>query len=105
LQQTGNEMIRTMALVPNPRFGENQFQTKFAWEYKTENRNLQVGDVVSFACNGRGRGGHYNVTARITKINKKTFAATELPRSYRPGTLWQVYMDGKEVYVDLSWKE
>ena len=49
---------------------------------------LNVGDRVSFACNGRGRGGHYTVYGVITKVNRKTYAITERQGSYRPGTLW-----------------
>ena len=55
-----------------------------------DTRDLSVGDVIQFTCNGRGRGGHYNVTAKITKVNRKTVKAVEHARSYRPGTLWTV---------------
>jgi hypothetical protein len=51
---------------------------------------VKVGDIICFACNGRGRGGHYGVTAVVTKVNKKTLACTEKERSYRPGTLWVI---------------
>lgn len=56
-------------------------------------KELTVGDKVSFTCNGRGRGGHYNVTAFVTKVNRKTFKATEAERSYSPGTLWNIHED------------
>jgi len=51
---------------------------------------VNVGDKVEFTCNGRGRGGHYHVTAVVTKVNRKTIQATEADRSYRPGTLWRL---------------
>lgn len=54
---------------------------------------LQVGDVVRFTGNGKGRGGHCNVTVRVDKINRKTFNATEVEGSYRPGTLWGIGLD------------
>ena len=56
----------------------------------TNAKDLKDGDVIQFTCNGRGRGGHYNVTATVTKVNRKTVKATERERSYRPGTLWNV---------------
>lgn len=54
-----------------------------------------VGDNISFLCNGKGRGGHYRVYAKITKINQKTIAATENEGSYRPGTLWAIRQDSE----------
>ena len=51
---------------------------------------LKSGKVIEFTCNGRGRGGHYHVTATITKVNPKTVSAIEANRSYRPGTRWTV---------------
>ena len=51
---------------------------------------MKVGDLIEFTCNGRGRGGHYHVTAVVTKVNRKTVDATEAERSYLPGTLWRV---------------
>ena len=47
-----------------------------------------VGQTVHFTCNGKGRGGHYHVTAVVTKVNRKTAHLTEKERSYRPGSLW-----------------
>lgn len=47
-----------------------------------------VGQTVHFTCNGRGRGGHYFVTAVVTKVNSKNALLTEKERSYRPGTRW-----------------
>jgi hypothetical protein len=58
------------------------------WEYKDLGRDLLVGDTVTFTGNGRGRGGHYSVTALVTKVNRTTFKCTELPGSYGPGTLY-----------------
>jgi len=55
--------------------------------------DLKVGDVINFLCNGRGRGGHYGVTAKVTKVNRMTVAATEQPRSYSPGMLWRVHVN------------
>lgn len=51
---------------------------------------LAPGVVIEFTCNGRGRGGHYFVTATVTKVNRKTVAAVECNRSYSPGTRWSV---------------
>lgn len=51
-------------------------------------QNLSVGDTVHFTCNGRGRGGHYHVTAIVTKVNSKNALLTEKDRSYSPGTRW-----------------
>lgn len=51
---------------------------------------MKIGDKIEFTCNGRGRGGHYHVTAIVTKVNRKTVDATEAERSYRPGTLWRM---------------
>jgi hypothetical protein len=56
----------------------------------TSPSQLKVGDKIDFTCNGSGRGGHYRVGAIVTKVNRKTVAATEAERSYRPGTLWRV---------------
>ena len=53
--------------------------------------DLKIGDQVWFFCNGRGRGGHYRVHVEVKKINKKTFKAVEMPRSYSPGTEWTVH--------------
>jgi hypothetical protein len=60
---------------------------------------------VEFSCNGRGRGGHYHVTAIVTKINRKTFLATEAERSYHPGTLWRLKLDGEGIYINkgMQW--
>ena len=51
---------------------------------------MNVGDVVTFTCNGRGRGGHYSVRAIVTKVKPKTVDMTEADRSYRPGTNWNI---------------
>ena len=56
----------------------------------TDPKDLVVGEEFHFTCNGRGRGGHYSVFAKVTKVNRKTVAALELPRSYWPGTRWSV---------------
>jgi hypothetical protein len=47
-----------------------------------------VGQTVHFTCNGKGRGGHYHVTAVVTKVNSKNALLTEKERSYRPGSRW-----------------
>ena len=62
-------------------------------KYGKVNRDLRVGEIVTFLCNGRGRGGHLRVTARVTKVNRKTFRAVEMPGSYRPGTDWSVNIE------------
>lgn len=107
-------MIRTKQLVANPEYNPDLPKSitnqNLKWEYGYAD-GLKVGDVVVFLCNGRGRGGHFQVTARVTKVNKKTFKATELPRSYYPGTLWTVNytpeMEDRfgEIHIHLSWKE
>lgn len=51
---------------------------------------MKIGDIIEFTCSGSGRGGHYYVRAEVTKVNRKTVNATELPKSYRPGSLWNV---------------
>jgi len=51
---------------------------------------VNVGDKIEFTCNGQRRGGHYHVSAVVTKVNRKTVDATEAKRSYLPGTLWDM---------------
>jgi hypothetical protein len=51
---------------------------------------MNVGDSVRFICNDAGRGGHYNVTGVITKINRKTIEVTESAGSYKPKTPWRL---------------
>lgn len=63
------------------------------WVYETTDRMPKVGEIIQFTCNGRGRGGHYHVTAAITAVKRKTVNATEVARSYREGTLWNVKID------------
>ena len=113
-------MIKQKELVPNPAFdptlpvnymGPKAINTKSVWKYSDAERPLREGDVVEFLCNGRGRGGHVCVHAKVTKVNKKTFKATELPRSYHPGTNWTVNIahalepGNGGITIDLSWKE
>lgn len=62
---------------------------KSQWVFTTKSVPV-IGDTVSFACNGQGRGGHYNVTAKIIKINPKTLIVLEMEGSYRPGIEWRV---------------
>lgn len=70
------------------------------WVYaEADPDQLKVGDKVSFSCNGSGRGGHYSVTAIVTKLNKKTFKATEAEKSYRPGTPWRISKDIENLYI------
>ncbi len=108
-------MIKQRELVPNPAYNpelpRDWNNIPQLWKFSEAGRNLQVGDVVEFLCNGRGRGGHVRVFATVTKVNNKTFKATELPRSYSPGTLWTVsfahaFEPGNGgITIDLSWKE
>jgi hypothetical protein len=56
-------------------------------------KDIKVGNKIHFLCNGNGRGGHVMVSAIVTKLNRKTVDATEAPRSYRPGTLWNVHVN------------
>lgn len=70
------------------------------WIYETvPSAVLRVGDKVEFTCNGRGRGGHYHVTAIVTNINRKTFEAIEADKSYNPGTLWRLRLEDEEIYI------
>lgn len=75
------------------------------WVYGWESRDFKQGDRIHFLCNGRGRGGHFNVTAVVDKVNPKTLKATEQPRSYSPGTKWvlpKAYDERYgETYVEL----
>ena len=74
--------------------------TPAKWVYgQVPNDQLKVGDRVQFTCNGRGRGGHCNVVAHVTKLNRKTFSAIEDLRSYNPGTLWRVTLDTENLYI------
>jgi hypothetical protein len=120
-------MIKSKQIVPNPAFnpelpvnhsgyGPNGFDTKvinrpLIWKFADVTRPLQPGDVVEFLCSGRGRGNHLCVHARVTKVNKKTFKAIELPRSYSPGTNWTVNIEHAMVpgnggiTINLSWDE
>ena len=114
-------MIKQKELIPNPAFDPTRpinytdvraaLNRQFIWKFSDANRALREGDVVEFLCNGRGRGGHVHVHAKVTKVNRKTFKATELPRSYKPGTLWIVNIDNAMepgnggIIIDLSWKE
>lgn len=71
------------------------------WSFSWADRDFQKGDKITFTCDGRGRGGHYQVTAVVDKVNPKTIKATEAPGSYRPGTPWIVDRREKEIYVEL----
>lgn len=51
-------------------------------------KELTVGSRVFFG-GIRGRGGH-GAHAIITKMNKKTFLATEVKGSYVPGMKWRI---------------
>lgn len=86
--------MQAKQLIPNPAYdpglGRGISNQPMKWDFKPLGRQLQAGDMVEFLCNGRGRGGHVRVFAKVTKVNRKTFKATELPRSYSPGTLWNV---------------
>ena len=46
------------------------------------------GRIVHFTCDGRGRGGHYHVTAKVVEVKRKNALLVEQPRSYSPGTRW-----------------
>jgi hypothetical protein len=52
--------------------------------------DLTIGQIVKFACNGRGRGGHYGVTAVVHEIRRTKATLIEAERSYRPGTIWEM---------------
>ena len=69
------------------------------WVYRESGELPKVGDSIQFTCNGRGRGGHCNVTARITKVNAKTLKVIESLGSYTPGTSWSVSRDLPSLYI------
>jgi hypothetical protein len=112
-------MIKQKELIPDPEFDPSrpvnymgtisERNRPLMLKFSDAGRNLQVDDVVEFLCNGRGRGGHVRVFAKVTKVNHKTFKATELPRSYAPGTLWNVNIayalepGNGGITIDLSW--
>lgn len=109
-------MIKQKEMVPDPAFNpelpKDWLKNRpLMWKFSDVDRPLREGDVVEFLCSGRGRGNHLRVHARITKVNRKTFKATELPRSYSPGTLWNVNIayalepGNGGITIDLSWKE
>jgi len=114
-------MIKQKELIPDPTFDPSRpvnymgfgaaLNRPLMWKFSDVNRPLREGDVVEFLCSGRGRGNHLCVHARVTKVNRKTFKATELPRSYSPGTLWNVNIayalepGNGGITIDLSWKE
>src|SRR4051794_16087526 len=100
--------ILTRQLAPNPKHNPADPNSRpNVWVFEQANRSLFVGDIVSFTGNGRGRGGHYSVTVKVTKVNRKTFKGVEVPRSYKPGTEWTVDLDNENlaIYIELSWKE
>ena len=72
---------------------------KPCWVFTKSGESPQVGDRIGFTCNGKGRGGHYHVTAIVTKAKAKTFDATEADKSYNPGTLWNVRNDSPNLYL------
>ena len=114
-------MIKQKELIPDPAFDPlrpvnymgvgAELNRPLMWKFSDAGRNLREDDVVEFLCNGRGRGGHVRVFARVTKVNRKTFKAIELPRSYSPGTNWTVNIEhalepgNGGITIDLSWKE
>ena len=108
-------MIKQKELVPNPAYDPSRprdwHNIPTQWKFSDAARNLQVGDHVEFLCNGRGRGGHVRVFAKVTKVNRKTFKATEWTGSYFPGTNWTVNIDhcfepgNGGIMIDLSWKD
>ncbi len=113
-------MMKQKQLIPNPAFNpelpinwgmsSGEINRPRIWEYKDLDRPLQPGDHVEFLCNGRGRGGHVRVFAVVTKVNRKTFKATEWNGSYAPGTSWTVNIEyalepgNGGITVDLSRK-
>jgi len=93
-------MIQQKELVPDPTYvpslpinygtGPGPINRPRMWKYSDAPQGLTVGDMVEFLCNGRGRGNHVRVFAKVTKVNRKTFKAIEWDRSYAPGTNWTV---------------
>jgi hypothetical protein len=70
------------------------------WVYAEASEPLKIGDKVEFTCNGAGRGGHYNVTAIVTGIKRKTFTTLEANGSYRPGTIWKLNLNTENLFVN-----
>lgn len=115
LQPHNTYMMQAKQLVPNPAFNpalaENSGNRPMMWLYRPLGRALQDGDMVEFLCNGRGRGSHVRVLAKVTKVNRKTFKATEWAGSYAPGTRWTVDIEhaleagNGGITVNLSWKD
>jgi hypothetical protein len=35
-----------------------------------DTKDIKIGNKIHFLCNGNGRGGHYMVSAIVTKINR-----------------------------------
>lgn len=81
------------------KLGTDMLSGEPCWIYTDISEPPKVGDTIGFSCNGKGRGGHYQVTARITKVNRKTIDAVEALRSYRPGTEWRVNKDLPSILV------
>ena len=114
-------MIKQKELIPDPEFDPSrpvnymgvgsERNREFMWKFSDANRSLREGDHVEFLCNGKGRGGHVRVFAKIAKVNRKTFKAIEWNRSYAPGTNWTVNIEhalepgNGGITIDLSWKE
>jgi hypothetical protein len=67
--------------------------------------DLVVGDIVDLLC-PKGYG-HHSAMIRITKMNRKSFKGIELPRSYYPGTRWEVRINSAlrlcVEYTSLEW--
>src|SRR4051812_43004560 len=104
--------IRTKQRVVNPDHNpEDPNSRPFVWQYEYLGRPLLAGDVVEFLCSGRGRGNHLRVLARVTKVNRKTFKAIELPGYYCPTTPWTVNIEyalepgNGGITVALDWKD
>jgi len=62
-------------------------------------RQICAGDNIGFLCNGRGRGGHYSVRAKVTKVNRKTLQAIEIETSYSPGTPWTIHLETEGLHI------
>lgn len=64
-----------------------------------EVRDVKPGDIIYFLCRGNGRGGHYSVTAKVTKVNRITIEATECVRSYGSGAQWKAHQNSTNLRI------
>lgn len=79
-----------------------KFQVTVDHVFYGEYREIKPNDLINFDCTGVGRNKHCSVTAKISKINKKSFKATELDWSYNPGKEWIVELERDLTILEFS---